>query len=98
LTVPQKIGRFAVQGVLGTGAQGAVYLGFDPSLERTVAIKTLHADALGDDFARERLLDEARIVGRLKHPNVVPLFEAGELEQGRGIFLVFEHVEGQTLA
>ncbi len=98
MTVPQKIGRFAVQGVLGTGAQGAVYLGFDPSLERTVAIKTLHADALGDDFARERLLDEARIVGRLKHPNVVPLFEAGELEQGRGIFLVFEHVEGQTLA
>ena len=87
-----------MQGVLGTGAQGAVYLGFDPSLERTVAIKTLHADALGDDFARDRLLDEARIVGRLKHPNVVPLFEAGELERGRGIYLVFEHVEGQTLA
>ncbi|MEJ2480801.1 MAG: protein kinase [Acidihalobacter sp.] len=93
---PQNIGRFAVRGTLGTGTQGAVYLGFDPSLERTVAIKTLHAEALGDDFARGRLLDEARIVGRLKHPNVVPLFEAGEL--GRGIYLVFEHVEGETLA
>ncbi|MEJ2632083.1 MAG: HDOD domain-containing protein [Acidihalobacter sp.] len=98
LTEPQKIGRFTVQGVLGTGAQGAVYLGFDPSLERTVAIKTLRADALGDALARERLLGEARIVARLKHPNVVPLFEAGELEQGQGIYLVFEHVEGQTLA
>lgn len=89
--LPARIGRFEVRRLLGRGAQSSVYLGFDPHLEREVAIKTLGRDAAqGVD-----LLNEARTVGKLRHPNIVPVFEAGE--QDGQVYLVFEFVEGRTL-
>ena len=90
-----KIGRFELRRELGRGAQSVVYLGFDPQLQREVAIKTLHlAGAVPGQAAA--LLQEARPVGRLRHPNLVPIFEAGE--QGGEPYLVFEYVPGTTLA
>lgn len=89
--LPARIGRFELRRELGRGAHGAVYLAWDPQLEREVALKTL---AGGRDAGR--LLHEARAVGKLRHPNVVPVFEAGEHE-GQA-WLVFEYVEGRTLA
>lgn len=94
--VPSKIDRFEVRGVLGSGTQGAVYQAYDPRLERLVAIKTVLADALGDASAGEWLMREARIVGGLKHPNIVPLYEAGTYPEG--VYLIFEYVEGRSLA
>jgi serine/threonine protein kinase len=95
MTDAQKIGRFEIQRLLGRGAQSSVYLAFDPHLEREVAIKTLHF-AGGDASRSAVLLKEARTVSKLRHANLVPIFEAGE--QGGDPYLVFEYVDGQTLA
>ncbi|GMV56661.1 MAG: hypothetical protein AMXMBFR6_24660 [Betaproteobacteria bacterium] len=89
-----KLGRFQIQSLLGQGAQSKVYLCFDPQLEREVAIKTVHLQA--GSKQREQLLAEARTVSRLRHPNIVPIFEAGE--EGGDPYLVFEYVQGETLA
>lgn len=90
-----KIGRFEILRLLGKGAQSAVYLAFDPHLEREVAIKTLHF-AQPDAAQNQRLLQEARVVSKLRHANIVPIFEAGE--QDGDPYLVFEYVEGPTLS
>ncbi|MDR1350461.1 MAG: HDOD domain-containing protein [Zoogloeaceae bacterium] len=89
------IGRFDILGELGRGAQSVVYLAFDPHLAREVAIKTLHFTH-PDPQQNADLLDEARTVSKLAHPNIVTIFEAGE-EDG-DVFLVFEYVAGENLA
>ena len=91
----KRIGRFEVRGELGRGAQSVVYLGFDPQLQREVAIKTLHF-ARPDPAKNQALLAEARAVGRMRHPNIVPIYEAGE--EGGDPYLVFEYVPGKNLA
>ena len=91
----RRIGRFELRGELGRGAQSTVYLGFDPQLQREIAIKTLHFEH-PDPAQNTLLLDEARMVGKLRHPNIVPIFEAGEA--GGDLFLVFEYVPGKNLA
>jgi len=90
--MPARVGRFELRRELGRGAHGAVYLAWDPQLEREVALKTLAGQ--GPDAGR--LLREARAVGKLRHPNIVPVFEAGE-HDGQP-WLVFEYIEGRTLA
>ncbi|MDD2884138.1 MAG: HDOD domain-containing protein [Dechloromonas sp.] len=91
----RKIGRFDIRGELGRGAQSTVYLGFDPQLQREVAIKTLHFTH-PDPAQNQVLLDEARAVSKMRHPNIVPIFEAAE--EGGDLYLVFEYVPGQSLA
>jgi len=96
-TSPQ-IGRFAISRTLGKGAEGTVYLATDTRLGRAVALKTMavaNGPGLGEAGVAT-LLDEARIVSTLSHPNIVTLYDAGE-ENGAP-YLVFEYVEGQTLA
>jgi serine/threonine protein kinase len=80
---------------LGRGAQSVVYLGFDPQLQREVAIKTMHF-ARPDPAQNRVLLSEARTVSKMRHPNIVPIFDAGE--QGGDLYLVFEYVPGKNLA
>ncbi|MBS4098721.1 MAG: HDOD domain-containing protein [Sulfuricella sp.] len=89
-----KIGRFEVLSTLGKGAQSTVYLGFDPHLEREVAIKTVHFGKEGG-VQGQMLIQEARTVSKLRHPNIIPIFEAGEHDGDP--YLVFEYVEGRTL-
>ena len=91
----RRIGRFDIVRLLGEGAQSAVYLAYDPHLEREVAIKTLHF-AGSDPAQNPILLAEARTVSQLRHAHIVPIFEAGE-EDGDP-YLVFEYVAGHTLA
>ena len=93
--MPQKIGKFDLLRVLGTGAQSVVYLAHDPHLQREVAIKSLHLEAR-DEARKQALMDEARTVSKLRHPNIVPIFDAGE--QDGDPYLVFEYVEGGSLA
>jgi serine/threonine protein kinase len=90
----KQIGRFEISRELGRGAQSIVYLARDPHLQREVAIKTLHFSR-ADPQQNKQLLSEARMVSQLRHPNIVPIFEAGE-EQG-DLYLVFEYVPGQNL-
>lgn len=83
--------RYRLEALLGYGGYGQVYRGQDLKLQRPVAIKIGHHRT-----SCELLLDEARRVGRLKHPQIVTLHDAGE-DDGR-VFLVFELVEGESLA
>jgi len=88
---PSSIGRFQVLRVLGRGAQGIVYLAEDPELHRLVAIKTLRRHRASPGA----LITEARSAGRLKHPNIVPVYDIGE---HRGApYVVYEYVEGRSL-
>jgi eukaryotic-like serine/threonine-protein kinase len=91
----RRIGRFEVRQELGRGAQSVVYLGFDPQLQREIAIKTLHFSR-PDPAQNKVLLDEARAVSKMRHPNIVPIFEAGQ--EGGDLYLVFEYVPGRNLA
>jgi len=88
----KNIDRFQIKKVLGEGGAGIVYLAYDPKLKRDVAVKTLSA-ATGDE--KQALLEEAQAVSSLRHPCIVPVFEAGEWD---GVpYLVFEYVTGETL-
>jgi serine/threonine protein kinase len=91
---PGKLARFDLLREIGHGTQARVWLAHDPRLDREVAIKLLTLG--GDTQALAASLTEARAVSRLSHPNIVPVFEADE-HQGQP-YLVFEYVEGPTLA
>ncbi|MEM9402174.1 MAG: HDOD domain-containing protein [Pseudomonadota bacterium] len=92
-----RFGRFQIQSELGKGSQGVVYLAYDPSLKRRVAIKVLtsvdEAVASGD---AENRLREGEISGKLNHPHIVTVFDAGDSDIGP--FLVFEYVEGEPMS
>ena len=90
------LGRFELRRILGQGAQSVVWLAFDPRLEREVAIKLLRADKASSASTVAQWLQEARSVSRLTHPNIVPVFEADVHDDQA--YLVFEYVQGQTLA
>ncbi len=85
---PATMGRFELRKRLGQGAQSTVWLGFDPRMEREVAIKVMRPGDGSDDKAIAQWLQEARSVGRVSHPNIVPVYEADI--QDRQPFLVFE--------
>lgn len=87
-------GRFQIRRELNRGAQSIVHLAWDPRLQRDVAIKTLR-DYADDPASRSSLLAEARMMSKLRHRNVIPIFEAGEFD-GQP-FLVFELVKGRSL-
>ncbi len=90
---PDVIGKYRVIRQLGEGGMGAVYLAHDDGIDRDVAIKLLRAN---DERQRRRFQTEAQSAGRLKHPNVVTVYEYGEF-QGEP-YIAMEFVEGQTLA
>ncbi len=93
--IPERLGRFEIRAVLGEGAFGRVYLGFDARLARQVAIKVPRPEGLTVAF-RDRFLREARATATIHHPNVCPVHEVGLI--GEVPFIVMHYVEGTTLA
>jgi serine/threonine-protein kinase len=91
---PAAIGRYQVGRLLGRGGMSEVYLARDPVLDRDVAVKLI-AGELDDQTARRRLVREARAAGRLQHPNIVTIFDAGE-HDGRP-YIAMEYVCGETV-
>ena len=87
------LGRYVVTGTLGRGAMGTVFKAFDPSLDRRVALKVLHKEL--DAQHTTRLLREAQALAKLSHPNVVQVYEVGEVEGQT--FVAMELVKGKTL-
>lgn len=83
------LGRFSLLERVGTGGMGMVYSAWDPELDRKVAIKVVRSDVAGPD-AMSRLLDEARSLAKLRHPNVVTIYDVGE-SNGR-VWLAMEFV------
>jgi serine/threonine-protein kinase len=93
------LGRYQVEKELGKGAMGVVYLGRDPKINRVVAIKTM---ALAQNFeedeideVKERFFREAETAGRLNHPNIVTIFDAGE--EHDLAYIAMEFLKGQDL-
>jgi len=93
----QTVGRYEITGELGRGAMGVVYKALDPTIGRTVALKTMRLDVHGLDAQEmvRRFQNEARAAGVLNHPNIVTIYDAGEQD---GIFYIaMEFIEGTTL-
>ncbi|HEX9722901.1 MAG TPA: serine/threonine-protein kinase, partial [Vicinamibacteria bacterium] len=93
-----KIGKFQVRRRIGRGGMGAVYEGYDPALDRRVAIKTLTTDAIADRESRGRFEREARAAAKLQHPNIVTVYELGNFGGTEKPYIVMEFLEGTDLA
>lgn len=92
----EAIGRYRIVRRLGAGGMGTVYEAIDVELERRVAIKVIREDRVpATADARGRLVREARALAKITHPNVVAVFEVGEVEDE--VYIAMEYVEGQTL-
>ena len=94
------LGRYEIERELGKGAMGAVYLGRDPKISRTVAIKTM---ALSQEFeddeleeVKERFFREAETAGRLTHPNIVTIYDAGD--EHDLAYIAMEFLKGDDLS
>jgi len=99
--VPVKIGKYVIINKVGKGSTGIVYLSHDPYYRRDVAIKVYNieedSDADRARVARKMFYNEAHMVGMLQHPNIMPIYDAGE-ENGK-YYVVTEHIQGaRTLA
>lgn len=97
--VPARLGRYVIERELGSGAMGSVFLGRDPRINRPVALKVVALEQEFDehslDEARTRFFQEAESVGRLNHPDIVTVFDAGE-DQGLA-YIAMEYVTGEQL-
>jgi eukaryotic-like serine/threonine-protein kinase len=94
---PTHLGKYRITEVLGEGAMGVVYKGFDPDIQRVVALKTIR-QSLGDhgQMLALRFRNEAQAAGRLSHPGIVSVYDFGQAESVA--FIAMEFVEGRTLA
>ncbi len=91
-----QIDRYRVTGSLGAGANGRVYLGLDPKLDREVAIKVVHPELAADDEVMSRFHREARAIARLHHPNILEIYDYSGAESALA-YLVVERLHGRTL-
>jgi serine/threonine protein kinase len=92
----ETIGKFECRELLGKGGMGSVYLGFDPLIEREVAIKVLPKSLSEDETAITRFLVEARAIGQLNHPNVIAIYDIGRHDDR--FFIVTELAPGGNVA
>lgn len=91
-----QLGRYEVKKRIGAGAFAAVYLAWDPRLQRDVAVKVPHRCRSLASESRARMLEEARAVAKLKHPGIVSVYDAQLLDDGT-LFLVMQYVAGTSL-
>jgi len=91
-----QVGRYEILEIIGTGAHGRVARAHDPMIGRLVAIK-LFPKELASGEARQRFIQEARVVGQLSHPSIITLHDMGIDEATQTPYLVMEFLEGQPL-
>ncbi len=99
MSTPARLGKYDITEVLGTGAMGVVYKGFDPGIRRIVAIKTIRRELITGDRPAAAMLarfrNEARAAGRLAHPGIVAVHDYGE--DAEVAYIAMEYVEGNSL-
>jgi serine/threonine-protein kinase len=96
VAVGYELSGYRLDALIGRGGMGVVYRGVDLRLDRPVAIKLIAAERATDPVVRRRFEREARLMAALDHPNVLPVYAAGE--QDGSLFLVMRYVEGIDLA
>ena len=94
-TVAPELRGYRAEELIGRGGTGEVYRALDVRLERQVALKVLAAGVAADERFRERFLSESRLAASLDHPNVIPIYEAGE--QDERLFIAMRYVRGRDL-
>ncbi len=100
MNLPARLGKYQITEVLGEGAMGVVYKGFDPDIRRPVALKTIRQQLTdGSEFAASiaaRFRNEAQAAGRLAHPGIVGVYDYGE---DAGVaYIAMEYVQGRSIA
>ncbi len=99
MTAPARLGKYEVTEVLGTGAMGVVYKGFDPGIRRIVAIKTIRRELIAGDkpaaMMLQRFRNEAQAAGKLAHPGIVAVYDYGE--DAEVAYIAMEYVAGNSL-
>jgi len=93
--IGQTISHYRITAKLGSGGMAMVYQARDLSLDRNVALKFLHTEQFSDELARKRLVQEAKAVSALDHPNIATVYEIGEADEL--LFISMGYYEGQTL-
>jgi eukaryotic-like serine/threonine-protein kinase len=94
LSTGTRVGRYRIERRLGIGAMSEVYLAVDDSLGRRAAIKVLGTNQVNNATIMERFLREARALARLSHPNLIPVFEAGQIGEPSRPYYAMELLEG----
>ena len=90
-----RFGRYNLVAKLGKGSMGIVYKAHDPNIDRPIALKVMRRDRVTSQDFVQRFLKEARAIGKLSHPNIVSVYDAG---QDRGaLFIAMELLEGKSL-
>jgi TPR repeat protein len=100
MPAPDRLGKYIIRREIGRGAMGTVYEGWDPHIERHVAIKVLRLEDGDPAHAAEvrmRFRREAQAAGRLSHPNIVAVYDYGEVPDDRTAFIAMELVAGRDL-
>src|SRR5262245_20853336 len=95
LVAGEQIAGYLIEAFAGRGGMGEVYLAVDQRLGRKVAVKVLAPRLAEDERFRERFLRESRRAAGIDHPNVIPIYEAGEAD-GR-LYIAMRYVEGTDL-
>src|SRR5215831_7667590 len=96
MSTPSQLGSYPIEREVGRGGMGVVYLGRDPRLDRSVAIKVLPDGFVRDPERLARFEREARLLAALTHANIAGIYGLEEADGQR--FLALEYVEGETLA
>ena len=97
VSIPSRIGRYAVRRRIGSGAFATVWLAYDEQLDSPVAVKVLAENWTEDHHVRQRFLEEGRFLRKVESPHVVSVYDAGELDDGRP-YLVMSYADQGTLA
>src|SRR6266705_2622339 len=99
MATPDRLGKYEITEVLGRGAMGVVYKGFDPGIRRTVAIKTIRRELIEGERPAAAMLarfrNEAQAAGKLAHPGIVAVYDYGE--DASVAYIAMEYVEGNSL-
>jgi tRNA A-37 threonylcarbamoyl transferase component Bud32 len=94
--IPQQFGRYQVLRQIGQGGMGAVFLAHDSVLGRNIALKVPYFSTTDDRLARDRFQREARAAATLRHPNICPVYDIGEIDEIP--FLTMAFIDGRPLA